>query len=271
VGIPGEQFEKRKKGLEMKDVLRQIIVVLALLGTITVNILANALPLNGLNTGEISDRFQVYFVPAGYVFSIWGLIYLGLIAYAIFQALPAQRENPRLRATGWWVVLGGLANGIWIFLWHYEQFPLTIIAMLVLLASLIVTYLRLGIGKTTVATAEKLAVRLPFSIYLGWITVATVANVTSLLDYLKWDRFGIAPETWMVIILAAVLVIAVLMNFTRRDVAYAAVILWALAGISIKHAAVPAVATPTWVTFGLVALTLAAAFFLRRPAQAKVG
>jgi hypothetical protein len=251
----------------MKDTIRQIMVVLSVLVTLVVNTLANALPLNGQNTGQISDRFQVYFVPAGYVFSIWGLIYLGLIAYAVYQALPAQRQNPRLQATGWWAVLAGLANSAWIFLWHYNQFPLTLVAMLTLLLSLIVIYLRLGIGRTAVSLAETLAVRLTFSIYLGWITVATVANVTSLLDYLNWDGFGVSPVIWMWIVLAAVLVISVMMNFTRRDVAYTLVILWALAGIAVKHAAVPAVAIPTWITFGLVALTLAAALFLRRPEQ----
>jgi len=251
----------------MKDTLRQLAVIMTILITLVVSGLANALPLNGLETGQISDRFQVYFVPAGYVFSIWGVIYLGLIAFAIFQALPSQRQNPRLRATGWWISLGGLANSAWIFLWHYEQFPLTLVAMLVLLATLIVTYLSLGIGSTAVPAAERWAAHLPFSIYLGWITVATVANVTSLLDFLKWDRFGIAPEIWMGIVLAAVLVIAVLMNFTRRDVAYTAVILWALAGISVKHAVVLVVAIPAWITFGLVALTLAAAFFLHKPGQ----
>jgi hypothetical protein len=250
----------------MKDRQRQIAVILTILITLIVNGLANALPINGLNTGEISDRFQVYFVPAGYVFSIWGVIYLGLIAFAIFQALPAQRENPRLQATGWWIALGGLANSLWIFFWHYEQFPLTLIAMLVLLATLIITYLRLGIGLTKVSTAETWAVRVPFSIYLGWITVATVANVTDVLDYWNWNGFGIAPEIWMGIMLAAVLVIATLMAFTRRDVAYALVLLWALAGIAIKFATVSAVIIPTWITFGLVALTLAAALFLRRPA-----
>jgi hypothetical protein len=136
---------------------------------------------------------------------------------------------------------------------------LTIIAMLVLLGTLIVTYLLLGAGRTEASGAEIWAARLPFSIYLGWITVATVANATSLLDYLKWDRFGIAPEIWMGIVLAAVLVIAVLMNFTRRDVAYALVILWALAGISVKHAGILAVTIPTWITFGLVALTVVVA------------
>ena len=250
----------------MKDILRQISVALTILATIVVNVLANALPINGQNTGAISDRFQVYFVPAGYVFAIWGVIYIGLIAFAIFQALPSQRENPRLRAAGWWIALGGLANIAWIFLWHYEQFPLTLIAMLVLLGTLIITYLRLDIGRSTVSKAETWAARVPFSIYLGWITVATVANVTSLLYFLNWDGFGIAPEVWMWIVLAVVLVIAALMNFSRRDIAYTAVILWALAGISVKHADVPAVAIPTWITFGLVALTLVLAFILpRRP------
>src|SRR5512137_841457 len=248
----------------MKDMLRQFSVLLTVLATLVINGLANALPLNGLNTGQISDRFHVYFVPAGYVFAIWGVIYLGLIAFAIFQALPSQRENPRLRAASWWVSLGGLANIAWLFLWHYEQFVLTLVAMLTLLATLIVIYLRLGTGRSPVPAAETWAVRLPFSIYLGWITVATVANVTDVLDYAGWDGFGIAPEIWMGIVLAAVLAIATLMNFTRRDIAYAAVILWALAGISVKQAAVAAVAIPTWIVFGLVALTLTVALFVRR-------
>ena len=253
----------------MKDTTRQIFVTLSVVVTLIVNILADALPINGQNTGQISDRFNVYFVPAGYVFSIWGLIYIGLIAYAIYQALPSQRANPRLWATGWWIALGGLANSAWIFLWHYNQFPLTLVAMLVLLATLIVTYLRLGIRRTAVTSGEKWAAHLLFSIYLGWITVATVANISDVLDFLKWNRFGIAPEIWMSIVLAVVLVITVLMNFTRRDVAYAAVLLWALAGITVKQGAVPAVVIPTWITFGLVGLTLAAALFVREPDQVK--
>ena len=255
----------------MRDTLRQLSVIVTILVTLVINVLANVLPINGQSTGQISDRFQVYFVPAGYVFSIWGLIYLGLIAFAIFQALPSQRENPRLRKTGWWISLSGLANSAWIFLWHYEKFLLTLIAMLVLLATLLITYLGMGIGRNKVSTAERYTTHLTFSIYLGWITVATVANITALLDYLKWNGFGIAPEIWMGIVLAAVLVIAVLMNFTRRDIAYAAVILWALAGITVRQAGIPTVTIPTWVTFGLVALTLVLALFQsRKSSPAKV-
>lgn len=240
----------------MKDTFRQILVVLAVFATIVVNILANALPLNGLNTGEISDRFQVYFVPAGYVFSIWGLIYLGLIAYAVYQALPSQRQNPRLRQTGYLVAASGLANITWLFLWHYEQFPLTLVPMLFLLGLLIVIYLRLGLAQMPVSTLEVWTVRVPFSIYLGWITVATVANVTAVLDFLNWDGFGLAPEVWMLVMLVAVLVIASLVSLTRRDVSYNLVILWALVGIAIKHSGVILISVAALVTAALVAAAL---------------
>jgi hypothetical protein len=248
----------------MKNTVRQISVVLVTLITIVINILANALPINGLNTGQISDTFKVYFVPAGYVFSIWGIIYIGLIAYAVYQALPSQRANPRMQATGWWVALGGLANSAWIFLWQYEHFVWTVAAMLILLASLIVVYLRLGIGHTKVSTGETWAVRIPFSIYLGWITVATVADISDVLWFVKWNQFGISAAAWMVVILGAVLIIAGLMNFLRRDVAYALVILWALAGITVRFPQAGIVTIATWVTFGLVAASLIAALLVKR-------
>jgi hypothetical protein len=247
----------------MKNLFRQISVIAAILVTLTINVLADVLPINGLNTGAISDTFHVYFVPAGYVFSIWGIIYIGLIAYAVFQALPSQKENPRLQSTGWWVVLGSLANCTWIFLWHYEQFVGTLGAMLILLATLITVYLRLGINRFKVSTGETWAVRVPFSIYLGWITVATIANVTDVLDYIGWNQFGISAAVWMVVILAVVLVITGLMNFLRRDVAFAFVLLWALAGIAVKFPAEGIVTFATWVTFGVVAVTLAAAFVFK--------
>lgn len=254
----------------MKLSFRQFAVILTTLLALTANGLANALPINGLNTGEISDRFQVYFVPAGYVFSIWGLIYLGLIAFTIFQALPSQSGNSRLPAAAWWVAAGNLANTAWIFLWHYLVFPLTLVVMFFLLASLLMVYLKLGIGQTQVPAAERWAVRLPFSIYLGWISVAAIANATDLLAYLNWNGFGLPPETWLVIMLAAVVLITALMLFTRRDYAYAAVILWALAGIAVKFAAVPAAALPAWSAFGLTAACLAAALVLRPTRRASL-
>ena len=248
----------------MKNTLRQITVVVVLLATIMINILADALPINGLGTGAISDSFHIYFVPAGYVFAIWGIIYIGLIAYAVYQALPSQKDNPRLQATGWWVVLGGLANSAWIFLWHYLQFVATLGAMLFLLVTLIAVYVIMGINQFKVSPGETWAVRVPFSIYLGWITVATIANIADVLDYLKWNRFGISDATWMVTVLGAVVLISGLMNFLRKDIAYALVILWALAGIAVKFPAEGVVTVAVWVAFGLVAVTLAAAVLLKR-------
>ena len=115
----------------MRDIGRQVFVVLSTIAVIVVNALASTLPLNNLTMAEISDRFDVFFLPAGYAFSIWGLIYLALIAYSIYQVLPSQRDNPRLRQTGWLYVLSCVANIAWLFLWHYEYFALTIVAMVV--------------------------------------------------------------------------------------------------------------------------------------------
>jgi hypothetical protein len=103
----------------------------ALVVTILVNGLANALPLNGQLTGEISDRFRVYFVPAGYVFAIWGVIYLSLLGFVVYQFLPAQRDHPRLRRIGAWFALSCAANSAWLVLWHYEYFGMTVLVMLV--------------------------------------------------------------------------------------------------------------------------------------------
>ncbi|MBN1995588.1 MAG: tryptophan-rich sensory protein [Anaerolineae bacterium] len=247
-----------------KYLLRQLSVVVAVTATLVVNGLANALPLNGQTTGEISDRFQVYFVPAGYVFSIWGLIYLGLVLFAVYQALPSQREHPRLRRIGYPVALSCLANIAWLFLWHYEYFPLTLVAMVILLLLLITVYVRLGIGRGAVSAAEKWLAHVPFSIYLGWITVATIANTASLLDYLNWGQWGLSAETWTVVMLLAGAGLALAAGFTRGDVGYMAVIIWAFVGIAVKHNNPHLVAIAAWAATAVVGLALAAGIVLPR-------
>lgn len=252
-----------------KSITRQTVVILALVATIGVNGLANALPLNDLTTGEISDRFHVYFVPAGYVFSIWGLIYLALAAYAIYQALPTQRENPRLQSIAELFALSCVANALWLILWHYEVFLLTLAAMLTLLLVLIAIYLRLNIGRARVSTAEKWLVHVPFSIYLGWITVATIANVTSVLNYLGWDGWG-APQVWAVVMMVAGAGIASATGLTRGDVAYMLVIVWAFVGIAVKHAATPLVSTAAWATAALVVVMIVvSALVYKKPTEAQ--
>jgi benzodiazapine receptor len=239
-----------------KDIWRQIANILSVVLALTVNILASTLPLNGQNTGEISDRFQVFFVPAGYVFAIWGVIYIGWIAFAIYQALPAQKESPRLRKLGYLFALSGLLNAAWLFCWHYNQFGLSVLVMLGLLGLLIASYLRLDVGRTPVGAAEKWSVDVPFSTYLGWISVAAIANVTDWLYFVNWNGFGIAPEVWAVIMLIVATVVGVLMTITRRDSAYLFVFAWSFVGIAVKQAAVPMVAYTAWAA-AVVALGLA--------------
>ena len=248
----------------MKNIYRQIAIIITTIITLTINGLANALPLNGLTTGEISDAFDTFFVPAGYVFSIWGLIYIGLIALTIFQALPAQRENPRLVQIGWWLVAGNLANAAWIFLWHYQLFALTLIAMLTLLISLLNIYVGLQKDNKSISLAERLSVDLPISIYLGWISVATIANISDVLSYFNWGQFGLNASTWMLILLAVVSALAWAMSLRERDAAYLTVLLWALAGIGVKFPANGIVTTSIWVSFGLVACAFAWAVFPRK-------
>ncbi|MEA5077585.1 MAG: hypothetical protein VB013_03355 [Anaerolineaceae bacterium] len=238
----------------LKGLFRQISVVLAVIVTITINTLADVLPINGLGTGEISDAFKVFFVPSGYVFSIWGIIYLGLIAFAVYQALPAQKHNTRLDSIDGWFLLSSLANCVWIYLWHYQLFVLTLLAMAALLISLIMIYLKLDIGKSSVSSGEKWWVRVPFSIYLGWVSVATVANVSDVLYYLGWTGGAIAPQVWAAVLLAVATLLGALMAFTRRDTAYVLVLVWAFIGIALKFPAEPVVSTAAWVATALAAV-----------------
>jgi hypothetical protein len=239
----------------MKSIsIRQIITILATVITITVNTLASTLPLNGQDTGEISDRFNILFVPSGYVFSIWGIIYLGLILYTIYQALPSQRDNAFINTIAPYYWLSSLANSVWIFLWHYEFFLFTWIAMLILLGSLILIYTSLAKNRPQMSKQQKGLVALPFSIYLGWITVATVANITQVLYFINWSGWGVSPQAWAVIMIVVATILGILMLWREKDIAYALVLIWAFIGIAVKQADFTLVATIAWITTVILAL-----------------
>ena len=247
-----------------KDPLRQTANALSVTLALAVNVLANALPFNGQTTAEISGRFQVYFVPAGYVFAIWGVIYLGWIAFTVYQFLPAHRESPRLRKLGYLFALSCLFNAVWLFCWHYNRFGLSVLVMLALLGLLIASYLQLNVGRTPVSRAERWCVDIPFSVYLGWISVAAIANITDWLYLIHWSGFGIAPQVWAVIMLIVAALLGTLMALTRRDAAYVLVLVWSFVGIALGQSAVPLVAISAWVV-ALVALALAFFSLLPRP------
>jgi hypothetical protein len=248
----------------MKDTLRQIANLVSVIITLTVNILASTLPLNGQNTGEISDRFDVYFVPAGYVFAIWGIIYIGWIAFTIYQFRAGQKDSPRLRKLGYLFALSGIFNSAWLFAWHYNAFGLSVIFMLTLLGLLIASYLVLNVNRVSVSPAERWSVDIPFSIYLGWITVATVANVTDWLYLVEWNGFGIAPHIWAVIMIVVASILGFLMTFTRRDAAYVGVLAWSFIGIAVKQADVANVVAAAWIGAGIMIVLAIYSLFRRQ-------
>lgn len=240
-----------------KDSIRQIINLLSVVLALTVNVLASVLPLNGQTTGEISDRFHIYFVPAAYVFAIWGIIYLGWIAFTMFQFRASQKSSSRLRRLGYLFALSNLANAAWLFSWHYNRFGLSVLVILILLGLLIGSYLRLNVNQSSVSRLEYWSVDVLFSVYLGWVTVATVADIASWLYSVEWTGFGISAPVWAVVMLIVASLLGLAMAFMRRDLGYLVVLVWAFVGIALKQVSAPIVSQTAWLVaaamLGLIA------------------
>ena len=227
--------------------------------TVVVNSLAGGTQLiGGQFTAAVSDANPTLITPVGYVFSIWGIIYILLGVFVVYQALPSQQGKEYQKKIGWLFVLSSLINIGWLFLWQFEYLSLSVVLIFLLLATLVLIYLRLGIGKSQDKLRERLAVQLPFSVYLGWITVASIANVAATLVSFGWDGFGISPETWAILVVAVALLITMLMLITRKDVAYSLVIIWALVGIGVKQSGNQTIVTLTEISAALVAVALVA-------------
>jgi len=223
-------------------IIYQIGNFLAVIFTIIVNALANILPINGKYTGELSDAIPNLFVPSGITFSIWGVIYFLLIIFAVYQARDLFKKEkismPYLEKISYFFILASISNIIWIVLWHYQEINLSLLAMLVLFISLMAIYLRLNIGKEKVSLKEKLCIHLPFSVYIGWITVATIANVTAVLVTNNFDGLGISEATWTILIIAIATLLTIILLLKRKDIAYSLVIIWALLGIYLKRSTI---------------------------------
>ncbi len=225
--------------------------------TVVVNSLAGGTTiLGGQLTSAVSDANPTLITPAGYVFSIWGIIYALLGVFVIYQALPSQKGRDYQNKIGWLFALSSLINILWLFLWQYNYLSVSVALMFALLATLILIYLRLGIGKSKTILRERIAIHLPFSVYLGWITVASIANVAVTLVSLGWDGFGISPETWVILVVAVALIITMLMLITRKDVAYSLVIIWALVGIGVKQSGNQTIVMLTEISAAIVAVAL---------------
>jgi hypothetical protein len=240
-----------------------ILNIVGFLGVVIVNGLANALPINNKTTGALSDQYPNLFVPAGLTFSIWGVIYILLAIFVIYQLITVIRKStqqyPFTEKIGFIFFISCILNIGWIFAWHYEILPLSLVVMLLLLGSLIAIYLRLRIGKSDATKRERYMVHLPFSIYLGWITIATIANVTALLVNANWGGFGLSQQFWTALVIVVGIAIAIAMLIHRKDIFYCLVVDWALGGILIKRLALDTVSAQSViivVIIGLVLITL---------------
>lgn len=215
--------------------------VVALVIVITVNALANSLPIAGTTTGQVADKYASLFTPAGFTFSIWGLIYLALTAFVIYQALPAQRGNEKLARISISFKISCAANVLWLLTWHLEWLVPSLMLMLVLLWSLIAIYRRLDIADYSASTGELWLAQAPFSLYLGWIAVATIANSSAVQSALYWNDLGFDAVTWTLIKLALAGAIAGIVSLRKHDVVFPLVIAWAAFGIAHGQAGTPAV------------------------------
>jgi len=219
--------------------MRQLWVLCALAALITVNVLANALPFHGRTTAEVAHQFTERFRPADYAFSIWCLIYAGLLAYVFFQTLPTQRYNPRLAAIAPPFVVSCLANIGWLFFWHAQLFTASLATMGVLLVALVIIHQRLHVthGWAAPTTAETWCVDVPFRIYLAWISVAIFANFSVWIEASSLRPVGMSENSLAISLLIALAMISALVGWVRHDALYLAVILWALLAIAIRNGA----------------------------------
>jgi hypothetical protein len=205
-------------------------------GMLVVNILATSLPLNDMSTGELSDALPNLFVPSGFTFSIWGVIWLLLAAYLVLQIRSAftSGDDPYAPSVvGPWFAVNMILNAGWIFAWHYQLIGLSVLIMFALLASLIAMFLRVDAAVQSSGSAR--FARVPVSVYFGWITIATIANITAFLVSAGWGGFGVPDVVWTIVVIAAGLAVNVLMLLRHRNFAFAAVALWAFAGIAAKR------------------------------------
>lgn len=229
-------------------------VIAAFVLTIVVNGMANGLPLGGQTTGEVSAKYPTLFTPAGFTFGIWGLIYLLLAAFVIWQALPAQRTNPKIAAISGLFIANCIANAAWIFVWHYDLLWLSLFLMVAILLTLVQIYRALDAAGPPASATEWVLLRLPFSVYTGWITVATIANISCVQYAMGWDNAGLAVLDWTLLKLAIAGAIGAAVILRKGDVAYVLVIAWAAYGVASKQVATPEVVGAATVLSALAVL-----------------
>jgi hypothetical protein len=255
--------------MKVSPVVYQVANVVAVIAALIVNTLATTLPLNGVPTYRVSDSYPNLFTPPGYVFSIWSVTYALAIIFMIYQARPSQRKEAYLTHIGFVYLLSAVANTSWLFIFHYsygvpELFVSSLVPMIVLLLCLLAIYQRLGIGVKDVPRNQKLAVHLPISVYLGWISLAIIANIASALNVLIPGIPMPTQALWTAIVIVVALVITTFMVWTRRDFAFGLVVIWASIGIALNRIAIPLIFATSIAAAVIVAVLILLTPFLKK-------
>jgi len=239
------------------------------LGVVFVNWLANTLPLGGATTGEVSAQYTNLFTPAGLTFSIWGLIYAFLLAFCLIQLVSMfKAKMPAVDVIvskiSFYFIVSSICNMAWLFAWHYRRIELSLLVMICLLTSLILIYRRLRTldGLEQMSLWVKLSLVVPFSLYLAWITVATIANTAILLVKMNWQGFGVSPVIWTVVVITVATGIALINSFKDKDIFFSSVVVWAFIGIIMKRLNADTLYWPIIITAGIgILLILVAAIY----------
>lgn len=239
--------------------LKQILVIAATFIVIFVNYLSAVGYINEKTPANISDKYPTLLTPAGYAFAVWSLIYLGLAVFSVYQALPSQTENARFRRIRFLYILNCAANCVWIFLWHREMIWAALIVIFVLLGTLALINSRMQNKRDA---AETWMARVPFGLYFGWVTVATVLNFTVALVSSGVKTSASGTTALASILVAATTILAILIRLKLSTAAYALAVAWAFTAIAVKHGSETMLVICA--AFGVIALLIAAIFPLSR-------
>ena len=216
--------------------------IAAFIVVIVFNWLSNALPFNDQSQTEIAAKYPSLFTPAGFTFSIWGLIYLALLAFIVYQALPSQRQNASIARLSVPFKISCISNALWLVAWHYDQLVLALLIMLVLLATLVIIYRSLLAEVDRSTLLQHLVMYLPFSLYTSWISVATIANISVIQTSYGWDNVGLTAVNWTLLKLAVAGAVSATVVLKTRDAIFVLVTAWAAYGIAARQAATPTIA-----------------------------
>jgi hypothetical protein len=238
--------------------LLRIANLLSLIAVLTMNFLSVKLPLNGRTPGELSDLYVNYFVPAGFTFSIWGIIYTYTFIWIVYQTIGlfsskiAEKSDFWVNRIGWNFTLSSVANIAWLCAWHYEQLWLSLGVMLILLSILIKINIQLELPKDQTSPFYRWAVKIPFQIYFGWICVATIANFTAALVGNHWTGFGISEIIWTKLLIGIAILLGMILVYLKRGPFIGLTIVWALWGIYSKRLSIDTPSSQEIATWALV-------------------